>query len=65
MTATLAGIARESGAQVCVIDALITGQSQQEVVEELANSNADWIGIMPYEYRRAADRIQHIPCTSH
>jgi anaerobic magnesium-protoporphyrin IX monomethyl ester cyclase len=52
MTASLAGVARNAGAKVLVVDALITGQSRAEVVQEIQQMDVDWIGIMPFEYRR-------------
>lgn len=52
MTATLAGVARTNGAEVQVIDAVVTGQSYSEIVETILSFQPDWIGIMPFEYRR-------------
>ena len=52
MTATLAGVARKNGAEVQVIDAVVTGQSYAEICVEIAKFQPDWIGIMPFEYRR-------------
>jgi anaerobic magnesium-protoporphyrin IX monomethyl ester cyclase len=52
ITATLSGIARESGAEAIVIDALISGHSRKEIVQIALRLNVDWIGIIPFEYRR-------------
>jgi anaerobic magnesium-protoporphyrin IX monomethyl ester cyclase len=51
-TATLAGVARENGAQVIVVDPAVSGRTRQDVVAEILRLEPDWVGMVSYEYRR-------------
>ena len=52
VTATLAGVARDNGAMVAVMDSMVSGDSRQKMVEESIDLEPDIIAIIPYEYRR-------------
>ena len=52
ITATLAGVARENGAQVGIIDPAVSGASREEIISEISRLDPDWIGFISYEYRR-------------
>ena len=52
MTATMVAQAIAEGAYVGVIDAALVGVSQQDLVECIRSWGADWIGFVPFEYRR-------------
>ncbi|MBM74193.1 MAG: hypothetical protein CMK59_02225 [Proteobacteria bacterium] len=52
MTASLAAVARKEGAQVNVIDAALLGLSPKELSKKIKMWRPDWIGFLPYEYRR-------------
>jgi len=52
ITTTLAAVARENGAEVKIIDAVVTGDSYAKVQKKIQDFQPDWIGIIPFEYRR-------------
>ena len=52
ITATLAGVAKAAGANVFVIDMGVTSLSEQDVSSHLEEIQPDWVGIVPFEYRR-------------
>lgn len=58
ITATLAGVARENGAQVIIIDPVVSGESRGDIVSRIVQLEPDWIGLVSYEYRREVP-IEH------
>ena len=52
MTATMVAQAIAEGAYVGVIDAALLGVSQQHLVDCILSWGAEWIGFVPFEYRR-------------
>ena len=52
MTATMVGVARKNGARVKVIDAVVGGNSYQNILEQIQEFQPNWLGVMPFEYRR-------------
>ena len=52
VAASLAAAAEKAGAEVEVIDAALDGLSPAEVGRRAASTDADVVGIVPYEYRR-------------
>ena len=52
MTASLAAVARQEGAEVHVIDITLQGLSPRALAHKIVLWNPDWIGFVPYEYRR-------------
>lgn len=52
MTATMAAQAVREGAYVGVIDAALLGLSLSKTVEVISSWGADWVGFVPFEYRR-------------
>ena len=52
MTATMVAQAMAEGAHVGVIDAALLGLSLLETVDAIVSWGADWIGFVPFEYRR-------------
>ena len=58
VTATLAGVARENGAQVAIIDPAVSGASREEIASQVLQLHPDWIGLVSYEYRRETP-LQH------
>ena len=52
ITATLAGVAKSTGADVFVIDMGVTSLSYEDVCSHLSDIQPDWVGLIPFEYRR-------------
>ena len=52
MTASLAAVARKAGAEVHVIDAALQGLSPHSLAQQITLWAPDWVGFVPYEYRR-------------
>ena len=52
MTASLAAVARRTGAEVHVIDAALQGLSPRSLAQQISLWSPDWVGFVPYEYRR-------------
>ena len=52
MTATLAAVAVEEGAHVGVIDAALLGLGCKELAQLILEWGAQWVGFVPFEYRR-------------
>lgn len=52
ITTTLAGVARKYGAQILVIDTGVSGLSLDTHIEQLREFAPDWVGVIPFEYRR-------------
>ena len=52
MSATLAAEAIREGAHVGVMDAALLGLSVRDAVEKILEWEPDWVGFVPFEYRR-------------
>ena len=52
ITATLAGVAKATGVNVFVIDMGVTSLSSADVCSHLFDIQPDWVGLIPFEYRR-------------
>lgn len=52
ITATLAGVAKAAGVRVFVIDMGVTSLSSKDVLHHLLDIQPDWVGLIPFEYRR-------------
>ena len=52
ITATLAGVAKSTGVNVFVIDMGVTSLSNADVSSHLFDIQPDWVGLIPFEYRR-------------
>ena len=52
ITATLAGVAKSAHARVFVIDMGVTSLSSEDVRRHLKDIQPDWVGLIPFEYRR-------------
>ena len=52
ITATLAGVAKQAGARVFVMDMGVSGLNTEDVLEHLQFIKPDWVGLIPFEYHR-------------
>ena len=52
ITATLAGVAKRTGARVFVMDMGVSDLTTESVIEHLQCIRPDWVGVVPFEYRR-------------
>lgn len=52
ITATLAGVAKATNARVFVMDMGVTDLDRSTVLEHLKEIAPDWVGLVPFEYRR-------------